>query len=68
MISQFNQPRGSTSIEVNKQSIARNFGVKEDEVIYFTVGIDLSGFKVIYDESTQRLILFLQVLFQERLR
>ncbi|ELD8523397.1 hypothetical protein RLO43_002116 [Escherichia coli] len=54
MISQFNQPRGSTSIEVNKQSIARNFGVKEDEVIYFTVGIDLSGFKVIYDESTQR--------------
>lgn len=54
MISQFNQPRGSTSIEVNKQSIARNFGVKEDEVIYFTVGIDLGGFKVIYDESTQR--------------
>nr|6NW9_A Chain A, Tailspike protein [Kuttervirus CBA120]6NW9_B Chain B, Tailspike protein [Kuttervirus CBA120]6NW9_C Chain C, Tailspike protein [Kuttervirus CBA120] len=54
MISQFNQPRGSTSIEVNKQSIARNFGVKEDEVIYFTAGIDLSGFKVIYDESTQR--------------
>lgn len=54
MISQFNQPRGSTSIEVNKQSIARNFGVKEDEVVYFTAGIDLSGFKVIYDESTQR--------------
>lgn len=54
MISQFNQPRGSTSIEVNKQSIARNFGVKEDEVIYFTAGIDLGGFKVIYDESTQR--------------
>lgn len=54
MISQFNQPRGSTSIEVNKQSIARNFGIKEDEVVYFTVGIDISGFKVIYDESTQR--------------
>lgn len=54
MISQFNQPRGSTSIEVNKQSIARNFGVKEDEVVYFTAGIDLGGFKVIYDESTQR--------------
>ena len=54
MISQFNQPRGSTSIEVNKQSIARNFGVKENEVVYFTVGIDLGGFKVIYDESTQR--------------
>lgn len=54
MISQFNQPHGSTSIEVNKQSIARNFGVKEDEVVYFTAGIDLSGFKVIYDESTQR--------------
>lgn len=54
MISQFNQPRGSTSIEVNKQSIARNFGVKENEVVYFTAGIDLGGFKVIYDESTQR--------------
>ena len=60
MISQFNQPRGSTSIEVNKQSIARNFGVKEDEVIYFTAGIDLSGFKVIYDESTQRDYLYLR--------
>ncbi len=46
--------KGSTGILTNKQAIARHFGVKEDEVVYFTVGIDLSGFKVIYDESTQR--------------
>ncbi|WQZ19205.1 tail protein [Escherichia phage 241] len=54
MISQFNQPHGSTSIFVNKQSIALNFGVTKDEVVYFAAGIDLSGYKVIYDESTQR--------------
>lgn len=48
------QPFGSTSIEVNKQSIARYFGVKQSEVIYFAVGVDLGGYKVIYNKSTQR--------------
>lgn len=48
------QPFGSTSIEVNKQSIARNFGVKQSEVIYFSVGAVLTGYKVIYDKAEQR--------------
>ena len=48
------QPFGSTSIEVNKQSIARYFGVKQSEVIYFAVGVDLGGYKVIYDKAQQR--------------
>lgn len=48
------QPFGSTSIEVNKQSIARYFGVKQSEVIYFAAGVDLGGYKVIYDKAQQR--------------
>ena len=48
------QPFGSTSIEVNKQSIARYFGVKQSEVIYFAAGVDLGGYKVIYDKLQQR--------------
>lgn len=48
------QPFGSTSIEVNKQSIARYFGVKQSEVIYFAAGVDLGGYKVIYDKVQQR--------------
>nr|DAV70376.1 MAG TPA: tailspike protein [Caudoviricetes sp.] len=48
------QPFGSTSIEVNKQSIARNFGVKQSEVVYFSAGAVLSGYKVIYDKEAQR--------------
>ena len=48
------QPFGSTSIEVNKQSIARNFGVKQSEVVYFSAGVVLTGYKVIYDKAEQR--------------
>ena len=48
------QPFGSTSIEVNKQSIARNFGVKQSEVIYFSAGAVLTGYKVIYYKESQR--------------
>lgn len=48
------QPFGSTSIEVNKQSIARNFGVKQSEVVYFSAGAVLTGYKVIYDKAEQR--------------
>ena len=46
--------KGSTGILTNKQAIARHFGVKQSEVVYFSVGVDLGGYKVIYDESTQR--------------
>lgn len=50
----FSQGKGSTSILVNKQSIARNFGVRENQVAYYKVGIDVSNFRVIYDDRFQR--------------
>jgi len=46
--------KGSTGILTNKQAVARHFGVKQSEVIYFSVGAILSGYKVIYDKETQR--------------
>lgn len=46
--------KGSTGILTNKQAIARKFGVKQNEVVYFSVGVDLGGYKVIYDKTTQR--------------
>lgn len=54
MRSQFDQGGGSTGILTNKMAIARQFGVKQSEVIYFSPGVDLYGYKVIYDKTTQR--------------
>lgn len=51
----FNQGgQGSTGIMSNKQAIARRFGVKQSEVVYFSSGQALTGFKVIYDKPSQR--------------
>lgn len=46
--------KGSTGILTNKQAIARKFGVKQSEVVYFSVGAVLTGYKVIYDKETQK--------------
>lgn len=46
--------KGSTGILTNKQAIARKFGVKQSEVVYFSEGVLLDGYKVIYDKTTQR--------------
>lgn len=46
--------KGSTGILTNKQAVARHFGVKQSEVVYFSVGAALSGYKVIYDKVSQR--------------
>ncbi|AEW24389.1 tail protein [Escherichia phage PhaxI] len=46
--------KGSTGILTNKQAVARHFGVKQSEVVYFSIGAVLSGYKVIYDKVTQR--------------
>lgn len=46
--------KGSTGILTNKQAVARHFGVKQSEIVYFSVGVDLGGYKVIYDKETQR--------------
>lgn len=50
----FTQPTGPVAKQVNKQAIARKFGVKQNEVVYCAVGAVLSGYKVIYDKETQR--------------
>lgn len=50
----FTQPTGPVAKQVNKQAIARKFGVKQSEVVYFSVGVDLGGYKVIYDKETQK--------------
>lgn len=46
--------KGSTGILTNKQAVARHFGVKQSEVVYFSVGALLDGYKVICDKETQR--------------
>lgn len=45
---------GSVGIKTNKQAVARHFGVKQSEVVYFSAGGSLDGYKVIYDKATQR--------------
>lgn len=54
MESQFRMPKKVMNTEVNKQSIARNFGVNDNEVCYAKPGQILDGYKVIYDRVTQR--------------
>lgn len=46
--------KGSTGILTNKQAVARHFGVKQSEVVYFSPGAPLTGYKVIYDKESQR--------------
>ena len=46
--------KGSTGVLTNKQAVARYFGVKQSEIVYFSVGALLTGYKVIYDKATQR--------------
>lgn len=46
--------KGSTGILTNKQAIARKFGIKQNEVVYFSVGVALSGYKAIYDKTSQK--------------
>lgn len=46
--------KGSTGILTNKQAVARHFGVKQSDVVYFSPGVPLTGYKVIYDKESQR--------------
>jgi len=50
----FAQPRSNTAVEVNKESIARNFGVSTDAVAYVDAGMSLDGVQVLYDQTLQR--------------
>lgn len=54
MNSIFNQGgKGSTGISANKQSIARVFNVKQNEVAYLEVGSPVTGYQILYDKATQ---------------
>lgn len=44
MESQFRQPKQVVNTEVNKQSIARNFGIGDNEICYAKAGQPLSGY------------------------
>lgn len=54
MNNQFTQPSGSTSIKINRQTVARLFGVKVSEVLLPTVGAPAYGSRVLYDKTLQR--------------
>lgn len=54
MNTQFTQPKKIVQVEVNKQSIARNFGFNDTEVCYATAGTVLTGMRAIYDNVNQR--------------
>lgn len=47
------QPTGSVSIETNKQSLARMYGCKQQEIGYLTNGLDLSKYKIVFDLTTE---------------
>jgi len=54
MMKQMNQPTGPVAKSVNKQSIARHFGIKQKEICYAQESTPLNGYKVLYDPSRQR--------------
>lgn len=49
----FTQSTGPVAKQVNKQTIARIFGIKNTEVGYLKEGVDVSGYKVLFDPTTQ---------------
>lgn len=46
--------QGSVGIKTNKQAIARANKVRVGQVAYFSVGLVLDGYKVLYNKETQR--------------
>lgn len=49
------QPKGSVSKEINRQSIARIYGMKIDDVGYINKQDNISSFKVLYSEEDQQM-------------
>ena len=49
----FTQPRGSVSKDVNKQSIARMLGLKQDQIAYISNKTLIDSYAVLFDEETQ---------------
>lgn len=53
MNKQFTQPHKVVNVETNKQAIARDFGIKANEVVYLNKVVPLDGYLIAYDQSTQ---------------
>lgn len=49
----FTQPSGSTAKMVNKQSIARDNGIKVSDVTYLSTDASINGYTVLYDPISQ---------------
>lgn len=49
----FTQPTGPVAKQVNKQTIARIFGIKVSEVSYITVGAPVGGYTVLFEQVSQ---------------
>ncbi|WOZ56475.1 hypothetical protein GHCGIGKI_00105 [Klebsiella phage P01] len=50
---QFSQAGGSVSKDVNKQSIARVFGLKKTQVAYLDKNNSINPYKILYEKSSQ---------------
>lgn len=53
MNTQFTQPDKIVSVQTNKQAIARDFGLKANQVSYISVPVDISSYAVLYEKSSQ---------------
>ena len=47
------QPKGSVSREMNKESIARIFGIEKSSVGYLSTSVLIDSYNILYDESTE---------------
>lgn len=50
---QFNQPKQVLNVEGNKQSIARIFGIKQNEVAYLNTHTAVDTYSIVYEKATQ---------------
>lgn len=53
MDTKFTQPIGSTAKEINKQSIARDFGLKQSNIGYAKKDIVVDSFTLLYEPNSQ---------------
>lgn len=53
MNTQFTQPDKLVAVQTNKQAIARDFGLKSNQVAYLSTSITVDSYAILYDKSTQ---------------
>lgn len=53
MNNQFTQPHKVVTVETNKQAIARDFGIKSNQVAYLDQKTEVSSYLVLYEKASQ---------------